>query len=88
MNQMTALATGLCAKVTEKDIALKGEGWQGQAFLCTNPKTSKVSARQELIATVKRGSEFRVFVLTMPAGTSPKQKDSYVSLLKSLRFGR
>jgi hypothetical protein len=88
MNQMAALATGSCGQLTEKGIALTGDKWQGEAFLCSNPKTAKVAARQGLTLTVKHGAEFYVFVLTVPAETWSKQKDSYMSLLKSLRFGR
>ena len=83
-----ALAAGLCGNVVEKNIRLTGKKWQGDAFLCDMPETTKAAGGQELFLTVKHGSDLNVFRLSMPAGTWPQQKKTYISLLKSLRFGR
>ena len=58
MNQMAALATGSCGKLSEKGIVLNGDKWQGEAFICNNPKTDKVAARQELTLTVNITQSF------------------------------
>src|SRR6185503_11451092 len=86
MLQATALAAGLCGSKTATEFELSGPGWSGAGFHCDDRPVEQKPPSQTIGLAVKRGEAFYQFMLFVPRQDWTTNGESYLSLLRSLRF--
>ena len=86
MLQATALAAGFCGNKAATEFEMSGPDWTGHGFHCNDRGTDRTARSQTIGLAVKRREAFYQFMLFVPRQDWTTNSESYLSLLRSLRF--